>query len=134
MFDYLQAIYRKVGTYQEYLVSLVKEGKKGAEEIATIMKNLREHPFKEIADSPVIRIEDYESGVAKDAQNNTSEVLKIPRSNVLIYYTEDGSKIAARPSGTEPKIKFYISVHDPSGDLSLLQKKIDNIRTHLTLS
>ncbi|MCW9038150.1 phospho-sugar mutase [Altibacter sp.] len=134
MFDYLQEIYRHAGTYQEFLVSLVKEGKKGAEEIANIMKNLREHPFKEIAGSPVIRIEDYESGIAKDAQNNTSEVLKIPRSNVLIYYTEDGSKIAARPSGTEPKIKFYISVHNTSGDLSQLQKKIDNIRTHLTIS
>jgi len=131
MFAYLQNIYQNVGYYKEHLISVVKKGKKGAEEISVMMKGLRKNPFKEIAGSQVIRIEDYSKNEAQNILNGTSEALNIPISNVLIYFTEDGSKIAARPSGTEPKIKFYISVNSDSE--GTLQKKIDNIITHLNL-
>lgn len=131
MYAYLQNIYRELGFYKEHLISVVKKGKKGAEEISELMKNLRENPFTEIAGSKVIRIEDYSKNEAFNVLNGASEALNIPLSNVLIYFTEDGSKIAARPSGTEPKIKFYISVSSDSQDV--LQKKIDNIITHLNM-
>lgn len=129
MYEYLQHIYKEVGFYKEHLISIVKKGKKGAEEISEMMKNLRSNPYTEIAESKVIRIEDYSRDEAVNVIEKTSEKLNIPRSNVLIYLTEDGSKIAARPSGTEPKIKFYISVNSEKEEM--LQKKIDNIIAHL---
>tara|TARA_R110000787_G_scaffold86285_7_gene184048 strand:- start:4040 stop:5761 length:1722 start_codon:yes stop_codon:yes gene_type:complete len=116
LLTYLDAIYSKYGYFQEHLISIVKKGKKGAEEISEIMKNFREQPYSEIAGSKVIKLEDYQLGEAKDFATNTSEAIRIPKSNVLIYYTEDGSKIAMRPSGTEPKIKFYISVNSNATD------------------
>ena len=92
---------------------MVKKGIEGAEEIKQMMVELRENPLQEIAGSKVIRIEDYASGIARNLDSNNEEKIEIPSSNVLIYYTEDGTKVAARPSGTEPKIKFYISVNHP---------------------
>mgnify|MGYP003891455363 CR=1 FL=1 len=89
---------------------LIKKGIKGAQEIKQMMIDAREKPLKEVNGSKVILIEDYQLSLAKNMQTNTENVIAIPKSNVLIYYTEDGSKIALRPSGTEPKIKFYISV------------------------
>ena len=136
MFYYLQSIYEEYGTYREHLVSLVKKGKKGAEEISEMMKKLREDPFTEIAESNVIRFEDLQKQEAVTFPSKTKETLDIPKSNVLIYYTEDGSKIAMRPSGTEPKIKFYMSVNTTSkgDDVSeALQNKIDKISTHLKI-
>lgn len=132
LYEYLQEIYKEYGYYKEHLISVVKKGKKGAEEISAIMKNLRENPLKEVAGSKVIKIEDYKNSTAKDLIKATISKIDIPTSNVLIYYTEDGSKIAARPSGTEPKIKFYISVNgenEPS-----LQQKIDAIVQDLNFS
>jgi phosphoglucomutase len=131
MFEYLQNIYGEYGYYKEHLISLVKKGKKGAEEISAMMKNLRENPMTEIAGSRVISIEDYQSSKVYDIPKATFSELNIPKSNVLIYYTEDGSKIAARPSGTEPKIKFYISVKSATEEF--LQSKIDAIITDLSI-
>tara|TARA_R110002072_G_scaffold23949_2_gene81955 strand:+ start:59541 stop:61244 length:1704 start_codon:yes stop_codon:yes gene_type:complete len=131
MFAYLQKINDELGYYKEHLISVVKKGKKGAEEIAEIMKELRENPMSEIAGSKVIRLEDYSKNEAINVNTNSSEEINIPLSNVLIYYTEDGSKVAARPSGTEPKIKFYISVNGTNKQD--LQKKTDNIITSLKL-
>lgn len=134
---YLSELYATYGSYQEALISLVKKGKKGAEEISAMMKQLREAPFAEIAGSTVVKIEDYTLGKATFPNDGSSIALDIPRSNVLIYYTEDGSKIAARPSGTEPKIKFYMSVHTPPGTTNaeeILQQKIKNIQQHLAVS
>mgnify|MGYP003663124487 FL=1 len=131
MFAYLQKINDELGYYKEHLISVVKKGKKGAEEIAEIMKELRENPISEIAGSKVIRVEDYSKNEAINIDTNSSEEMNIPLSNVLIYYTEDGSKVAARPSGTEPKIKFYISVNGTNKQD--LQKKTDNIITSLKL-
>ena len=116
LLTYLDTFYFKYGYYQEHLISIVKKGKKGAEEISEIMKNFREKPYQEIAGSKVIKLEDYQLSEVKDFETNILEAIHIPKSNVLIYYTEDGSKIAMRPSGTEPKIKFYISVNSNSSD------------------
>ena len=116
LLTYLDAIFSKYGYYQEHLISIVKKGKKGAEEISKMMKNFREKPYQEIAGSKVIRLEDYQLSEVKDFETNILEAIRMPKSNVLIYYTEDGSKIAMRPSGTEPKIKFYISVNSNSSD------------------
>ena len=135
LFEYLDTIYKEVGYYREHLVSLVKKGKKGAQEIEQIMKDLSTNPLKEIAGSPVVSIEDYNTSTRLDVLNNTTVTLDIPKSNVLIYYTQDGSKIAARPSGTEPKIKFYISVQDKQqANISeLLKDKINAICTDLNI-
>jgi phosphoglucomutase len=103
-------LYATHGCYQEKLVSLVKKGISGAEEIKQMMVDLRENPPAQIGGQDVTIIEDYASSTRVNTQLNKKETIDIPKSNVLIFYLADGSKIAARPSGTEPKIKFYISV------------------------
>ncbi len=135
LYDYLTEIYNEVGYFKEHLISVTKKGKKGAEEISKMMTSLRENTLATIAGSKVVRVEDYDSSKAKNIVKGTSEILDIPKSNVLIYYTEDGSKIAARPSGTEPKIKFYISVKtsEKEGAMELLQQKIEAIIKDLKL-
>ncbi|AVI52269.1 phosphoglucomutase [Pukyongia salina] len=137
VYGYLQELYKDYGYYLEQLVSMVKKGKKGEEEILAMMRSLRENPLKEIDGSKVIRIEDYQSGKSLNMKDGSISEMDLPRSNVLIFYTEDGSKIAARPSGTEPKIKFYMSVNerteDDHYDAAKLQKKIDRIKTELNL-
>jgi len=132
MFLYLQEIYGAHGYYKEQLISMVKKGKKGAEEISEMMKSLRNNPLMNIGGSKVVCIEDYQNSTANDVLKATISEINIPISNVLIYYTENGSKIAARPSGTEPKIKFYISVNGNSEEG--LQSKIDAITQDLNLN
>ncbi len=105
--------YVTYGFYKEYLISLVKKGISGSEEISLMMKNLRENPLKEINGEKVTMVEDYQTSKARNILTGEVEDIDIPKSNVLIYYTENGTKIAARPSGTEPKIKFYFSVNTP---------------------
>jgi phosphomannomutase len=122
IYAYLQEIYTEFGYYQEKLVSMVKKGKAGAEEIQGILMAYRNNPPLEIAGSKVICIEDYKSSISKNILKGSTSAIEIPKSNVIIFYTEDGSKIAVRPSGTEPKIKFYISVNDKKEEG--LQEKI----------
>lgn len=131
IYDYLQEIYKEYGYYKEELVSMVRKGKKGAEEITEMMKNLRLNPLNKIDSSKVVRIEDYLTGKVTHLKDGSTSVLSLPKSNVLIYYTEDGTKIAARPSGTEPKIKFYISVN--GNEPEALQQKINRIKNELDL-
>ena len=100
------------GFYKEYLVSLTKKGISGLEEINQMMVDLRDNPLKEINGQRVVMVEDYDASIAKNLMTGEVETMTIPKSNVLIYYLEDGTKICARPSGTEPKIKFYFSVND----------------------
>jgi len=124
----LLKLYVTHGFYKEHLVSLVKKGISGAEEIAQMMVNFREKPLKKINGSKVIMLEDYQSSIMKNIVADKEYPLDIPKSNVLIYYTEDGSKIACRPSGTEPKIKFYISVKETLktvDDFEKVQQKLD---------
>ena len=105
-------IYMTYGYSKEKGVSLVRKGKSGAEEIQAIMKQFRENPPKSIAGSPVVTVKDFATLEQKNIASGTVEKLEMPTtSNVLQYYTEDGTKISIRPSGTEPKIKFYIEVH-----------------------
>jgi phosphomannomutase len=106
-------LYVDFGFYKEHLVSLTKKGIEGLAEINQMMVELRENPLKELGGQRVIMVEDYKNATALNLLTNETEPLHIPKSDVLIYYTEDGSKIAARPSGTEPKIKFYVSVNTP---------------------
>lgn len=113
MNDMLIDIYMTYGYSKELGISVVREGKSGAEEIAGMMKNFRENPQKEIADSPVVKIRDYQKLEEIDVVTGQKTPLVMPAtSNVLQYYTADGTKVSIRPSGTEPKIKFYIEVHD----------------------
>ena len=122
LLSYLDELYLKYGYYQEHLISVVKKGKKGAEEISQMMKNFRENPYTEIAGQKVVRIEDYQKSESRDLINNSNIQIDLPKSNVLIFYTKDGSKIAMRPSGTEPKIKFYISVNSKSKNCVVSRK------------
>lgn len=111
MYQMLQDIYIKYGYSKEKGISVVRKGKSGAEEIVAMMKNFRENPMKELGGSPVILIKDYASLEAIDVVNGTKSKLDMPvTSNVLQYFSADGSKVSIRPSGTEPKIKFYIEV------------------------
>jgi phosphomannomutase len=136
-FQKLQEMYRQYGYFKEHLISLVKKGKSGAEEIRAILKNLRENPLEEINGSKVVLVEDYQTSKSHNQQDGSVSTIDMPKSNVLIFYTEDGSKVAARPSGTEPKIKFYISVQEALEGRSLdevdvlLNARIDKIKSEL---
>lgn len=141
LYQELLNLYVDYGYYKEHLISITKKGKDGAEEIATMMTELRNNPLKEIAGERVVFIEDYQSSIATNLFSNETEPLFLPKSNVLIYYLEDGSKICARPSGTEPKIKFYFSTNtmiesiDEIKDADeYLQHKIDQIINDMKLN
>lgn len=110
LFDMLIDIYMKYGYYKEDLISLTKKGKSGLEEIKQMMKDLRANPPKTIAGSQVVEIRDYLSSTALDLRTGKTTSISLPKSDVLQFFTADGSKISARPSGTEPKIKFYFGV------------------------
>jgi phosphoglucomutase len=111
LFDALLDIYTKYGFYKEELISLKKEGKSGAEEIQKIMAELRKNPPASFAGQEVVTVKDYQSLTEKDLKSGTETELDFPKSNVLQFVTEGGYLVSARPSGTEPKIKFYISVN-----------------------
>ncbi|RTY85894.1 phospho-sugar mutase [Flavobacterium sp. RSP15] len=130
----LLKLYVDNGFYKEHLVSLTKKGMDGLQEINQMMIDMRENPLKQINGQRVIMLEDYQSSIAKNLLDGSESTMTIPKSNVLIYYTEDGSKICARPSGTEPKIKFYISVNTELESVedfqeveTVLNEKIKNI-------
>ena len=112
-YETLLELYVSHGLYKEHLIALTKKGMEGAQEIKQMMIDARQNPLKEINGSKVIRIEDYELSMAKNFITGKEEIIDVPKSNVIIYFTEDGSKVALRPSGTEPKIKFYMSVNAP---------------------
>lgn len=110
-FKELIACYVACGLFKEKLISLTKKGIQGAEEIAQMMVGFRENPVQSIDGSPVVVLDDYSTSVSKNLKTGASQPIDIPKSNVLIYTAEDGTRMAARPSGTEPKIKFYFSVN-----------------------
>ena len=134
-------IYLKHSFYKEHLISLVKKGVDGAQEIKEMMIDLRNNPVKEIDGSKVEFLFDYQTSVRQNLLTGETTDIDIPKSNVLIYQTEDGTRLAARPSGTEPKIKFYFSVNLPLDELEnavttekLLDQKIDRIIKELKLN
>ena len=137
----LVKLYVDNGFYKEHLVSITKKGMEGLQQISQMMIDLRENPLQEINGQRVIMVEDYQSSIAKNLLDGSESEMAIPKSNVLIYYTEDGSKICARPSGTEPKIKFYISVNTTLEAVEdfvevqeILDEKIKNIIASMQLN
>lgn len=111
LFESMLDMYVRFGYFKEKLISLTKKGMKGAEEIQHMMKDFRTTPPAAFGGSKVIRMIDYQNGTDKNLLTGVSTPVEMERSNVLQFFTEDGYKISARPSGTEPKIKFYMSVN-----------------------
>ncbi len=140
MYEMLKDLYVEFGFYKEKLVSIVRKGKAGAEEIQKIMDDFRAHPPKRLGGSKVVCIKDYQSSTSHDLPADTTSPIDLPQSNVLQFFTENGSKISVRPSGTEPKIKFYFGM---KGNLTKkedfdkinreLEEKIDVIIEELKL-
>lgn len=111
LYEKLLDLYLRYGYYQESLISITKKGMNGQQEIADMMEQFRNNPPKVLAGSKVIELLDYQKQVKTDLPTGETATISLPKSNVLQFILEDGSKISARPSGTEPKIKFYFSVH-----------------------
>lgn len=114
LYDGLLEVFEKYGFFREDLVSLTLKGKDGAEQIQEMMATFRENPPKEVAGLTVVAVEDYKASIVTSLQNGHKEEIHLPKSNVLKYQLEDGSWFCLRPSGTEPKIKFYFGVQDSS--------------------
>lgn len=138
LYEVLMDIYLEYGFSKEYTVNVVKPGKSGAEEIQQMMVNLRENSPKELAGSKVTIIKDYKTLKQTDADGNVTDIDMPDTSNVLQFYTEDNTKVSVRPSGTEPKIKFYIEVKGilkSAADYveadALAAKKIEAVRASL---
>lgn len=140
LFDILVDIYLEYGFYYESLISVVRKGKEGAEEIQKMMAGYRKDPPALINGSRLVKIHDYLSKTTRNLENGTVTPIDLPKSNVLQFLLEDGTKISIRPSGTEPKIKFYFSVKEkmksPSGfrnTETILKERIRAIQTELKL-
>ena len=139
-FDVLVDIYRQYGFYKEGLVSVVRKGKSGAEEIQQMMRDYRSNPPQEIDGEKVVCIKDYQLHESKDLSTGKVTPIDLPKSNVLQFFTDKGNKITVRPSGTEPKIKFYFGVKgelcckdsfDKTNDA--LDAKIESIKHSMNL-
>ncbi|MCU7549169.1 phospho-sugar mutase [Chitinophagaceae bacterium LB-8] len=113
LFEKLIQLYVDYGFYKENLISITKKGRDGQQQIADMMERFRNNPPTTLAGSKVVELLDYEKRVKTNLLTHTQSPIELPKSNVLQFLTEDGSKISARPSGTEPKIKFYFSVNAP---------------------
>lgn len=140
LFEKLIDLYIQYGFYKESLVSITKKGITGQQAIADMMQQYRQNPPKTINQSAVIQLLDYEQQIAKNLKTGETWKINLPQSNVLQFILEDGSKISARPSGTEPKIKFYFSVHTSLASVKdyeqvneKLEKKLQNISKDIKL-
>lgn len=120
LFQILKDIYKEYGVYREKLVSLTKKGISGIEEIKQIMLDFRKEPPKTLLGSKVTEIRDYKLGISKDMNFGVETIINLPKSDVLQFFTEDGIKVSVRPSGTEPKIKFYFSMNEPLENINEL--------------
>jgi phosphoglucomutase len=129
LYDLLIEIYVKYGFYKESLLSVTRKGQTGAGEIRQMMENYRSNPPQFINGSRVVTIKDYDSLVEKDLAGMKETPIQLPKSNVLQFFTEDGSVISVRPSGTEPKIKFYFGVRENLGcklEFEATEKKLND--------
>ncbi|MEO5967335.1 MAG: phospho-sugar mutase, partial [Ferruginibacter sp.] len=129
LYDKLVSLYIEYGFYKESLISVTKKGMNGAKEISDMMEAFRKNPPKEIIGLKVSQLLDYKKQEGRDLINDTMWKIDIPQSNVLQFLLEDGSKISARPSGTEPKIKFYFSVNtklENASDIHKVEKELDD--------
>ncbi|MEI7596071.1 MAG: phospho-sugar mutase [Bacteroidota bacterium] len=133
VYDNLIQMYMKFGYYRESLLSITKKGKTGADEIQQMMKDFRQFPPKMLNNSMISKICDYQNQTEFDVKNNIVNAISQPKSNVLQFYTEDGTVTSIRPSGTEPKIKFYFGVKaeltSPNDFDAVTQKLDDKINT-----
>ena len=141
LFDKMIELYMQYGFYYEHLISITKKGMNGQQEITAMMEGYRKQPPTEIAGMKVVTLLDYQLQLSTDLQTGTQTKIQLPKSNVLQFLTEDGTKISARPSGTEPKIKFYFSVNTvlPNREAfdevyAHLQNKINNIIAAMQLN
>ncbi len=139
-YDQLIDIYVEFGFYKENLVNVVKKGKDGQEEIQKMMSEYRKNPPKTLAGAKVVEIKDYELQKCQNLETHTEAKIELPKSNVIQFFTETGDVVTVRPSGTEPKIKFYIGVKEnlPNKykfeEVNLvLEKKIQRIKDDLSL-
>ena len=124
----LLKLYEKHGFYKEHLISVVKKGVEGAQEIQQMMADMRNSPITEMNGEKVEFLFDYQTSVCKNLITGEASIIDLPKSNVLIYQTADGTRMAARPSGTEPKIKFYFSVNtdlDSVDNAKAVEAKLD---------
>lgn len=129
LYEALIELYLEYGFYKEKLISLTKKGKSGAEEIQALMEKYRNEPPVTLGNAKVVTIKDYQSSISKNMLTGEEEKIDLPSSNVLQFFTEDGSIISARPSGTEPKIKFYCSVNDQldnKADFADVETRLDS--------
>jgi phosphoglucomutase len=129
LYEKMIDLYVEYGFFKEHLISITKKGMDGQQQIADMMEAYRNKPPQSINDSPVLILRDYELQVEKNLQTGEDKKLDLPKSNVLQFITEDGSSISARPSGTEPKIKFYFSVNAPlssAADFEAVNKQLDD--------
>ncbi len=129
LWQLLEAIYRRYGYYKEGMVSITKQGKDGAEAIAKMMSDMRSNPPKRLGSSAVVTLKDYQLREETDLKSGAKKPIDLPVSNVLQFITEDGSKVSVRPSGTEPKIKFYFGVREPlaeGADINKAEKAADD--------
>lgn len=122
MYQMLKEIYHEFGFYKEKLLSVTKKGKAGAEEIKAMMERFRSNPPLAIAGSKLVELKDYKLGVSRSLKDGTEKPIHLPKSDVLQFFTEDGSKISVRPSGTEPKIKFYFGIKSQLADINDFDK------------
>jgi len=128
LFEKLLDLYVQFGCFQEHLISITKKGMDGQKEIASMMEKYRSNPPKQLAGAPVKTLLDYGSSTGTDLASGNTFTIDLPKSNVLQFLLEDGTKISARPSGTEPKIKFYFSVNAPlakAEDYPSVKKQLD---------
>ncbi|MCU0417643.1 MAG: phospho-sugar mutase [Cytophagaceae bacterium] len=140
LYENLIDMYVQFGFYKEHLISLTKKGKTGAEEIQQMMADLRQSPPTHLSGSPVAWMYDYANQKATNIKTGKTEEIHLPKENVLQFLTDDGSLVSARPSGTEPKIKFYFSVNEPLASAAeyeavqiKLDTKIEQLQTDLKL-
>ncbi len=130
-FEMLLGIYETFGFYYESLLSITKKGKSGAEEIKAMMQQYRQHPPAEIAGSQVVCVKDYKSGVVKDLRSGEETRINLPASDVLQFLLEDETLITVRPSGTEPKIKFYFGLKAPLGQRDAYETTVEKMNERL---
>ena len=129
LYQLLKEIYKEFGVYREKLVSLTKKGISGIEEIKKMMLEFRVNPPKNLLGSRITEIRDYKLGISKDINFGVETVINLPKSDVLQFFTEDGIKVSVRPSGTEPKIKFYFGMNEPLesiNELTGVEQELDD--------
>ncbi|MEQ9230330.1 MAG: hypothetical protein RIF46_06575 [Cyclobacteriaceae bacterium] len=137
-FELLLEIYKEFGFYLETLASITKKGQSGAEEIQNMMKKFRSNTPEQLGGSKVSKVLDFQKSTSRDLSSDKEIGLNFPKSNVLQFLTEDGSRISVRPSGTEPKIKFYFSTKTTLDSkekyqetFQSLEKKLDSLKKDL---